>query len=215
MPAAPNAETRELRLAVVLYGGVSLAIYMHGTTKELHGSSRRQRRRRTASDGVQPGPGLRHAAGRHGQRPAQRDQPRVHVRDPHGAPNRSVLPARLRQALPGPAVQARHRPDQPATEGRGPEARRGETSAGRRGASRRDHRALRRPDAQALESRPFRAGREHEDARHRPRRIHRPRRSAGEHAPRHLRGAPHVPRHGCVSPGPARTSHPTSTTSAS
>ncbi len=27
---------RELRLAVVLYGGVSLAIYMHGTTKELH-----------------------------------------------------------------------------------------------------------------------------------------------------------------------------------
>ena len=31
-----RAETRELRLAVVLYGGVSLAIYMHGTTKELH-----------------------------------------------------------------------------------------------------------------------------------------------------------------------------------
>jgi patatin-related protein len=27
---------RELRLAVVLYGGVSLAIYMHGTTKEIH-----------------------------------------------------------------------------------------------------------------------------------------------------------------------------------
>jgi patatin-related protein len=27
---------REVRLAVVLYGGVSLAIYMHGTTKELH-----------------------------------------------------------------------------------------------------------------------------------------------------------------------------------
>jgi len=27
---------RELRLAVVLYGGVSLAIYMHGTTKEMH-----------------------------------------------------------------------------------------------------------------------------------------------------------------------------------
>ena len=35
-PAAERAETRELRLAVVLYGGVSLAIYMHGTTKELH-----------------------------------------------------------------------------------------------------------------------------------------------------------------------------------
>ncbi len=31
-----KAETRELRLAVVLYGGASLAIYMHGTTKELH-----------------------------------------------------------------------------------------------------------------------------------------------------------------------------------
>ncbi|MDQ3889865.1 MAG: patatin-like protein [Actinomycetota bacterium] len=30
------AGSRELRLAVVLYGGVSLAIYMHGTTKELH-----------------------------------------------------------------------------------------------------------------------------------------------------------------------------------
>ncbi|MEO7836474.1 MAG: patatin-like phospholipase family protein [Acidimicrobiales bacterium] len=28
--------TRELRLAVVCYGGVSLAIYMHGVTKEIH-----------------------------------------------------------------------------------------------------------------------------------------------------------------------------------
>src|SRR4051812_26688055 len=36
-PEHPTAGTvRELRLAVVLYGGVSLAIYMHGTTKELH-----------------------------------------------------------------------------------------------------------------------------------------------------------------------------------
>lgn len=33
--ALPVAE-RELRFAVVLYGGVSLAIYMHGATKELH-----------------------------------------------------------------------------------------------------------------------------------------------------------------------------------
>ena len=38
---APSADergsgTRELRLAIVLYGGVSLAIYMHGTTKEIH-----------------------------------------------------------------------------------------------------------------------------------------------------------------------------------
>jgi patatin-related protein len=39
VPAAAtdgSPETRELRLAVVLYGGVSLAIYMHGTTKELN-----------------------------------------------------------------------------------------------------------------------------------------------------------------------------------
>ena len=34
-PAA-TAATKELRLALVLYGGVSLAIYMHGITKELH-----------------------------------------------------------------------------------------------------------------------------------------------------------------------------------
>src|SRR5262249_60679337 len=39
---APGAEplyagpVRELRLALVCYGGVSLAIYMHGTTKEIH-----------------------------------------------------------------------------------------------------------------------------------------------------------------------------------
>jgi patatin-related protein len=30
------AETAELRLALVCYGGVSLAVYMHGVTKELH-----------------------------------------------------------------------------------------------------------------------------------------------------------------------------------
>lgn len=34
-PAA-TSESRELRLALVLYGGVSLAIYMHGTAKEIH-----------------------------------------------------------------------------------------------------------------------------------------------------------------------------------
>ncbi len=33
--AAQAGDIRELRLAVVLYGGASLAIYMHGTTKEL------------------------------------------------------------------------------------------------------------------------------------------------------------------------------------
>src|SRR3954466_14738876 len=32
----PTAARRELRLAVVCYGGVSLCVYMHGTTKELH-----------------------------------------------------------------------------------------------------------------------------------------------------------------------------------
>ena len=43
-PAAParppdlpsDHDVRELRLALVCYGGVSLAIYMHGVTKELH-----------------------------------------------------------------------------------------------------------------------------------------------------------------------------------
>jgi patatin-related protein len=32
----PSADVRELRLALVCYGGVSLAIYMHGVTRELH-----------------------------------------------------------------------------------------------------------------------------------------------------------------------------------
>ena len=32
----PPAEVKELRFALVCYGGVSLAIYMHGVTKELH-----------------------------------------------------------------------------------------------------------------------------------------------------------------------------------
>jgi patatin-related protein len=36
-PATPTfPETQELRLALVCYGGVSLAIWMHGVTKELH-----------------------------------------------------------------------------------------------------------------------------------------------------------------------------------
>ena len=33
---APAGDVKELRLALVCYGGVSLAIYMHGMTKELH-----------------------------------------------------------------------------------------------------------------------------------------------------------------------------------
>src|SRR5438477_6173248 len=35
-PVSEAGTTKELRLALVLYGGVSLAIYMHGITKELH-----------------------------------------------------------------------------------------------------------------------------------------------------------------------------------
>src|SRR3954466_8646738 len=36
MTRALPAERIELRLALVCYGGVSLAVYMHGVTKELH-----------------------------------------------------------------------------------------------------------------------------------------------------------------------------------
>ena len=43
---------KELRIALVCYGGVSLAVYMHGVTKEvwhLARASRAQTPRRTAS----------------------------------------------------------------------------------------------------------------------------------------------------------------------
>jgi patatin-related protein len=36
VPPVATDSVRELRLALVCYGGVSLAIYMHGTTKEIH-----------------------------------------------------------------------------------------------------------------------------------------------------------------------------------
>jgi patatin-related protein len=36
VPAAGDGDAKELRLALVCYGGSSLAIYMHGVTKELH-----------------------------------------------------------------------------------------------------------------------------------------------------------------------------------
>ena len=36
IPPVSSEPIRELRLALVCYGGVSLAIYMHGTTKEIH-----------------------------------------------------------------------------------------------------------------------------------------------------------------------------------
>ncbi|MGH9199167.1 MAG: hypothetical protein ACRD1T_25980, partial [Acidimicrobiia bacterium] len=32
----PGQPVKEIRLALVCYGGVSLAIYMHGVTKEIH-----------------------------------------------------------------------------------------------------------------------------------------------------------------------------------
>ena len=35
-PATVGGDTKELRLGLVCYGGSSLAIYMHGVTKELH-----------------------------------------------------------------------------------------------------------------------------------------------------------------------------------
>jgi hypothetical protein len=43
---------RELRLGIVLYGGVSLAIYMAGITEELHALLRTSRDR--ASEGPPP-----------------------------------------------------------------------------------------------------------------------------------------------------------------
>ena len=36
METSSSTKAAELRLALVCYGGVSLAIYMHGVTKELH-----------------------------------------------------------------------------------------------------------------------------------------------------------------------------------
>jgi patatin-related protein len=35
-PTGGDGRTKELRLAVVCYGGSSLAVYMHGVTKEIH-----------------------------------------------------------------------------------------------------------------------------------------------------------------------------------
>ena len=61
---AQGGDVRELRLAVVLYGGASLAIYMHGTTKELQRlvkASALADRRRRRDDGERAG--VRRAAG--------------------------------------------------------------------------------------------------------------------------------------------------------
>src|SRR5215470_2917028 len=56
MSAADNS-AKELRLAIVCYGGVSLAIYMHGITKELHKLARTSRQfdqRGSASESGNP-----------------------------------------------------------------------------------------------------------------------------------------------------------------
>lgn len=65
MPTAPQADAtsrrdatarrdKELRLALVLYGGVSLAIYMHGTTKEIHRLVRASQRLGEDEGGLTP-----------------------------------------------------------------------------------------------------------------------------------------------------------------
>lgn len=50
------AERIEFRLAVVCYGGVSLAVYMHGVTKELHKLVRASRRFDGVEDLAEPNP---------------------------------------------------------------------------------------------------------------------------------------------------------------
>jgi patatin-related protein len=60
-----NGDEKELRLALVCYGGASLAIYMHGMTKEINrlvlGSA--LRRRELTPDGDQPRPRTEHVYG--------------------------------------------------------------------------------------------------------------------------------------------------------
>lgn len=48
---------KELRLALICYGGISLAVYMHGITKEIWHVARASRARH---DGTQPSPGADH-----------------------------------------------------------------------------------------------------------------------------------------------------------
>lgn len=59
--SAPRAggDARELRLALVCYGGSSLAIYMHGVTKELH---RLVKASALLDNGLEPAPGARSEA---------------------------------------------------------------------------------------------------------------------------------------------------------
>ena len=58
-PANPNLPPkREVRFAVVMYGGISLAIYMHGITKEIHNlviaSERYEKARQDSPDSEAP-----------------------------------------------------------------------------------------------------------------------------------------------------------------
>lgn len=56
MPSDAQRHATELRLALVCYGGVSLAIYMHGVTKELHKLVRASRRFDELTDLEEPNP---------------------------------------------------------------------------------------------------------------------------------------------------------------
>ena len=111
-------------------------------------------------------------------------------------PVRSVRAPGVRRRAARSDREADDGPDQPQAPERRIEHRRGTADSGRRGLARLDHRELRQADAPALEARRLRARREHEDARHRARRVHRPRRAPGRTAARHLRPAAHLPRLG-------------------
>ena len=59
LPEAPeDSDVRELRLALVCYGGVSLAIYMHGITKELEKLARASAHFATIFSGNELGSGF-------------------------------------------------------------------------------------------------------------------------------------------------------------
>ena len=93
--------------------------------------------------GTRSGPrhGLRVAAPRYGQLPAQRDRPPAALPDPPRAPLRSLLPPGVRRALPGSACQADHGAHQQAPartrasssprKGRSPTRRRTSTTSSR------------------------------------------------------------------------------------
>ena len=119
------------------------------------------------------------------------------------APVRSVRAAGVRRAAPRPVasvwspalINMGRRNEAPCARGRA-------ADPGRRGVARFDHRQLRRADAPALEAGRLRARRQHQDARHRARRVHGARRPSAGAAARHLRPATAPTAPGCASPGP-------------